>query len=200
MKPRSKLGTVLSLLMLIVGVQTTLPAQGVNALENSQTGASGQGQRQYKLGGAWVGHSASPSWTWTALQIPTNPEATEAAIRVNFTSYGPELAGLAASFGADSWSDFAGQAVIIDRDTERWTLVGYAQAKGPNNELQIRAIAVAFGTLQFTGPDEDVIHATLTVYPAAADADGDGMPDPGAVPVATFPGITETGRRVPILQ
>ena len=78
--------------------------------------------------------------------------------------------------------------------------MGYAQAKGPNNELQIRAIAVAFGTLQFIDPDHDVIHVTVTVYPASADADGDGMPDPGAVPVITIPGITETGQRVPILQ
>ena len=166
----------------------------------SQSGASSQHQGQYKLGGAWVGHSALPSWTWTALQIPTNPEGTEAVLRVNFTSYGAELAGLVASFGADSLSDFVGHEVMINRDAARWTLVGYAQAKGPNNELQVRAIVVAFGTLQFIGPDQDVIHATLTVYPAAADADGDGIPDPGAVPVATFPGITETGRRVPILQ
>lgn len=89
---------------------------------------------------------------------------------------------------------------MIDRDTARWTVVGYAQAKGAGNERQIRAIVVAFGTLQFTGPDQDVVHATLTVYPAAADVDGDGLPDPGAVPVVTIPGIVETGRRVPILQ
>lgn len=195
-----KLGEVSILLMLLCGMQIVVSAQSVNSRENSQTGASDQVQRQYKLGGGWVGHSALPAWTWTALQIPTNSEGTEAALRVNFTSYGAELAGLVASFGADSLSDFAGQEVMINRDTARWTLVGHAQAKGPNKELLVRAIVVAFGTLQYIGPDQDVIHATLTVYPAAADADGDGMPDPGAVPVATFPGITETGRRVPILQ
>ena len=160
--------------------------------------ASDQGQGHYKFGAAWVGHTALGSWT--ALQTPINPDATEAVIRVNFTSYGVDLADLAAAFGADSWSDLVGQAVMINRDTERWTLVGYAQAKGPNNELQIRAIAIAFGTLQFIDPDHVVIQTTLTVYPAAADADGDGMPDPGAVPVITIPGITETGQRVPIFQ
>lgn len=165
----------------------------------TQTGASNQSQGQYKLGGGWVGH-APGLWTWTALQTPINPAATEAVLRVNFTSYGADLAGLAAAFDADSVSDLVGQEVMINPDTARWTLVGYAQARGPNNELQIRAIVVAFGTLQFIDPDHDVIHATISVYPASADADGDGMPDPGAAPVVTIPGITETGQRVSILQ
>jgi hypothetical protein len=165
----------------------------------TQTSASNQSQMQYKLGGGWVGH-APGLWTWTALQTPINLAATEAVLRVNFTSYGADLAGLVAAFGADSLSDLVGQEVMINRDTARWTLVGYALATGPNNELQIRAIVVAFGTLQFIDPNHDVIHATITVYPASADTDGDGMPDPGAVPVVTIPGITETGQRVSILQ
>ena len=179
--------------MLTVGVTLA------GLLGTTQASASNQGQGTYKLGGGWVGHSAG-LWTWTALQTPINPEATEAVLRVNFTSYGADLAGLAAAFGADSWSDLAGQEVMINRDTARWTVVGYAQATGPNNERQIRAIIVAFGTLQFLDLNHDVIHATVTVYPASADADGDGMPDPGAVPVITIPGITETGQRVLIVQ
>jgi hypothetical protein len=161
--------------------------------------ASNQGQGNYKLGGSWVGHAAG-LWTWTAIQTPMDPGATEAALRVKFTSYGVDLADLGSAFGADSWSDLVGQEVMINRDTARWTLVGYAQARGPNNELQIRAIAVAFGTLQFSDPDHYTIDATIVVYSAAADADGDGMPDPGAVPVFTIPGIVENGQRVPILQ
>ena len=197
MNARMKVGTVLLLLMVIGGIQNVVSAQSVSS---SQTGASDQGQRQYKLGGAWVGHSASPAWTWNALQIPTNAEAREGALRVHFTSYGADVAGLIASFGADSLSDFVGREVMIDRETARWTVVGYAQAKGGNNDLQIRAIVVAFGTLQFTGPDQDVIHATLAIYPAGADADGDGLPDTGAAAVITIPGIIEAGRRVPIVQ
>lgn len=168
-------------------------------LSITQTGASNQGQGSYKLGGGWVGHSAA-LWTWTALQTPINPEATEAVLRVNFTSYGADLAGLAAAFGADSWSDLVGQEVMINRDTAQWTVVGYAQATAPNNERQIRAIVVAFGTLQFIDLNHDVIHATITVYPASADADGDGMPDAGTTPVITIPNITETGQRVLISQ
>lgn len=165
----------------------------------TQTAASSDGEGQYKLGGGWVGH-APGLWTWTALQTPINPTATEAVLRVNFTSYGADLASLAAAFGADSVSDLVGKEVMINRDTARWTLVGYAQARATNNELQIRAIVVAFGTLQFIDPNHDVIHATITVYPASADADGDGMPDAGTSPVITTPGITETGQRVSILQ
>jgi len=180
-------------LLLTVGVTLA------GLLPTTQTGASNQGQGNYKLGGGWVGHAAG-LWTWTALQTPINAEGTEAVLRVNFTSYGADLAGLAAAFGGDSWSDLAGQEVMINRDTARWTIVGYAQAKGPNNERQIRAIVVAFGTLQFIDLNHDVIHVTVTVYPASADADGDGMPDAGATPVITIPDITETGQRILISQ
>jgi hypothetical protein len=160
--------------------------------------SAGASQRQSRLGGSWIGHSVLG--TWTALQIPTNPEGTQGALRVNFTSYGANVAGLAASFGADSLSDFVGEEVMIDRDTAQWRLVGYAQAKGPGNEVQIRAILVGFGTLRFIDADHYMIDATLTAYPAAADADGDGLPDSGAGPVVTIPGIVETGQRVRILQ
>lgn len=167
-------------------------------LFNSNVQSQSNPNAHMKLGGAWVGHTAVGSWT--LLQTPINSEATEAILRVSFTSYGTDLAGLAAAFGADSWSDLVGQAVMINRNTDRWTLVGYAQAKGPNNELQIRAIAVAFGTFQFVDPDHGVVHTTLTVYPASADADGDGMPDAGTTPMVTIPGIIETCQRVQILQ
>ena len=79
----------------------------------TQTVASNQSQGQYKLGGGWVGH-APGLWTWTAIQTPINPAATEAVLRVNFTSYGADLAGLAAAFGADSVSDLVGQEVMIN--------------------------------------------------------------------------------------
>jgi hypothetical protein len=165
--------------------------------------AHNQGQGHYKVGGGWVGRASvgdTALASWTATQAPLNPQATKAAVRVKFTSYGADLAGLAAAFGADSWSDLVGEDVMINGDTAQWTLVGYAQARGPNNDLQIGAIAVAFGTFQFVDPDHAVLNTTLTVYPASADADGDGMPDPGATPVITIPNITETAQRVLILQ
>jgi hypothetical protein len=180
-------------------IMLTLGVTLAGLLAITQTGASNQSEGQYRLGGGWIGHAAG-LWTWNALQTPINSEATEATLRVNFTSYGTDLAGLAAAFGADSLSDLVGQEVMINRDTARWTLVGYAQATGPNNERQIRAIVIAFGTLQFIDPNHDVIHATITVYPASADVDGDGMPDAGATPVITIPNITETGQRVLALQ
>ena len=53
------------------------------------------------------------------------------------------------------------------------------------------------GTLKFTGPDNMVVNYTIDVYPAAADADLDGYPDPGAVPVVTIPGVNPA-KRVPV--
>jgi hypothetical protein len=111
------------------------------------------------------------------------------------------MAGLVAKFGADSFSDFVGEGLMFNRDTSQWTLVGYALAQSTlGHPPAIKLILVAVGTWQFTDLDHAVLQYTVTVYPAAADGDGDGMPDPGAVAAVTIPNVMDTAQRVPILQ
>jgi hypothetical protein len=160
------------------------------------TAASNEGQGRYKLGGAWVGKGAGT--VWQNIVTPLDPQGQTAALNVKFASLSPDLVGLGAAFGADSFSDFVGQAEMINRDTDVWTLVGYGQSHA--NGLQIRAIVVTFGTLKFTDNDHAVLTYTITVYPAEADADGDGMPDAGATPVVTIPNVIDTAQRVPIIN
>jgi hypothetical protein len=162
------------------------------------TAATYPGQPQYKFGGTFIGKGAGT--VWTALQIPKSADGLTAALRVNYTSFGADIAALGAAFGGETWSDFVGEAVMINRDTMKWTLVGYAQAPGPQKEQMIKGIAVVFGTMQYSDADHAVLHYTTTMYPAAADADHDGVPDPGATPAVTIPDITDTAQRVPIFQ
>jgi hypothetical protein len=121
--------------------------------------------------------------------------AREATLHVKFTTYSIQMAGVAAKFGADSFSDFVGEVVMINRTTGKWTLVGYGLKQA--NPPTIGLILVAFGTFEFTDPAHAILRYTVNVFPAAADADGDGMPDPGAVPPIAFP-VIDTAQRVPI--
>jgi len=155
----------------------------------------------YKLGGGFIGSGGGI--IWTAFQIPLDPAGRTAAIRVNPITYGADLAGLSAMFGADSMTEFTGAAQMISRDTAKGTFMGYGVKQG--NPPQICLIEVYTWTLKFTGPDSFVVNFTCDVYPGPAnilglpnaDADGDGFPDPGVAPVSSFPG-TGTAKRVPL--
>jgi hypothetical protein len=163
---------------------------------------AGMNQRHYRLGGAWIGKGAGT--VWTAVHSPLDPEAQTMAGQVNFQSYGLDTAGLIAAFGGDRMSGFVGETKMINRDTGKWTLVGYVLAG--QNPPQIVAILVPHGTFQYIDRDHAVLNYTYDVYearpgyPFAADADGDGMPDPGAKPVATYLNVIDTVQRVPILR
>lgn len=152
------------------------------------------GPVHYRLGGGWIG--ASDVGAWNALQVPLDSAGKTEAIRVSLISYTDQTAGLLAFSGANSVSDMTGEGAMTGPDTAKWTLVGYGLAAG--NPPVIRQIWVAAGTLKFTGPDTFNNSYTLTVYPAEADADGDGFPDPGATPLVSIPGITGSAKRVPL--
>jgi hypothetical protein len=153
-------------------------------------------QRHYQMGGSWVGKGNGT--VWTALHAPLNPEADANASQVQFQSYGADIAGLIAAFGGDRMSEMTGEGKMINRDTAKWTLVGYVKAG--ENPPQIVAIIIGHGTWKYTDRDHAVLNYTIDTYPAAADADGDGMPDPGATPAVTTPNVIDTAQRVPILR
>jgi len=151
-------------------------------------------QGQHKFGGAWIGGNGEGS-IWNALQIPKNPTGLTCGVRVNTTMYGESFAGLLTAFGADSTTEAVGEMEMISHDTAKYGMVFYLQQQG--NPPTLRAIAVMTGTLQFTGPDNFFVDYIIDVYPASADSDLDGYPDPGAVPAATIPGL-DLAKRVPI--
>lgn len=169
----------------------------VGLLTLALTAASAQSQGQSKLGGAWLGIKSDGGHRWTCIVAPLDSAAREAALHVKFTIHSPQMAGLLANFGADSFSDFVGESRMINRTTAKFTLVGYALKQG--NPPAIKLIYVGFGTWEFTNATHAVLQYWINVYPAEADADGDGMPDPGSAPMFPPIPITDTALRVPIL-
>ena len=89
---------------------------------------------------------------------------------------------------------------MINSDTGRWTLLSHAQLtpRQPGDPLVTKAILISYGTWTYTSEDTAVLNYTINVYPAAADADGDGFPDGNAQPAMAIP-VVDTAKRVPIL-
>jgi len=160
---------------------------------------TGFGPKHYQPGGAWVGGGGG--LLWSSLQVPMDPFGQTWAARPIVKHFDAQYAGLLAAFGADNLSDAVGEARMISADTARWTLMAYAQLtpNQPGDLLQTTAIIIYSGTWKYTSDDTAVLNYTINVYPASADADGDGYPDPDTQPVLTIPGIVNTARRVPIL-
>jgi hypothetical protein len=158
-------------------------------------------QRQCQLGGGWIGNNGAGN-IWSALQIPLDPAGRTAALRIHLPIYNADFAGLLAAVGADSASDAVGEVKMVRRDTARYQTVFYLHVQG--NPPTLRAIALNAGTVRFTGPDNFEVAYTIDVYPVNvpglpnADADADGLPDPGTTPLVTIPGL-DTAKRVPAL-
>jgi hypothetical protein len=146
----------------------------------------------YRLGGGWIG--GHPGFVWNLQQIPLDPLGQTEAFRVIALQWGTDFAGLLTGFGADSVTDCVGEGRMISHDTAKWQCVGYAQVAG--NPPTTTAILVYAGTFKFTARDRAAVVYALNVFPAGADADGDGYPDAGAQPAVTIP-VTDTAKRVP---
>ena len=154
------------------------------------------GPNHYRLGGAFLSDPARGGGTyWSAFQAPLDSAGKTAALRVNVLTYGPSGAGLLAAFGADTITELVGQAVMIDNDTAQGAIAGYLLKQGVPPEL--KAIWVFEGVLEWTGPNSYEAIGINKLFLPSADANGDGLPDPGATPVAESPMHDFVNRIVP---
>jgi hypothetical protein len=152
----------------------------------TQTASSTGDAKSVKLEGAWIGNTPGlglTTWVWTP-----DPSGRRASCIVHPISLDPAFL---ASLGADSVSAFPVEAVMTGPNRGTVTEVAY-----PLNAGQIVGIVLISGTFEFTSPYRMEIVQQLALYPAAADADGDGLPDPGTAPVMTIPATT-FGTRLP---
>jgi len=72
-------------------------------------------------------------------------------------------------------------------DALETTMIGYATKASENAPDEVVTINIANVTWRITGPDTNEGEATLMMYLASQDGDGDGFPDEGEKPVACMP-------------
>ena len=156
--------------------------------------AGDTGSGAYKLEGAWIAKVPGTAGQWTYVMVPDPSGKTAAghgSIDVGFV-LSPELV-------ADYQSPLLIQAVMTGPKTAVSTSVWYGirrlSSPGPNGEnAEVVYIGTSHGTTTYVAPGKAVGLHALSFYLPTADADGDGLPDAGATPVAYVELPTEETR------
>jgi hypothetical protein len=89
----------------------------------------------------------------------------------------------------DSVTDLISDEVVTGRNTSESTGVGYGLSGG-----EIALIFVDHSRFIHVSPVEKHNTHQTSIYLAAADADNDGLPDPGAMPVMVLPSTSISKR------
>jgi hypothetical protein len=128
-----------------------------------------------RLGGTFVGNGASGLWTSTAA--PLDPAGQKSTVRI----YGVAMPGfvpLMAALQADTFTEMVGQQELVSQKTAKYRVIGYP-TQGPT----IKAIFEMTGLITFETQNKCFVTYTLNVFAPTADANQDGLPDPGSTPI-----------------
>jgi hypothetical protein len=98
----------------------------------------------------------------------------------------------------DRGSHWVSQTVRTGPDTFETTMLQYGTRSREQMPHELVTIGISQSTWRITGPDTKEGEATFAGYLASQDADGDGFPDEGEVPVSCSP-FTFTGRRLRVM-
>ena len=157
-----------------------LPAAGASlALAGGKDDHPDDPRRCFRLGGSFIGRDATGDLL-NLVQIPLDPEGKTAATHVMLPEYPLYVAGLLASYGADSLTNYVGEAKMTSFDTAKQTALGYAVASG--NPPVIKVIHHVSGTMRFLDADTIMYSYISTMYLASADGFPSGNPVLGPLP------------------
>jgi hypothetical protein len=159
------------------------------------TGVFAQDAGAFKLEGAWIARVTSfnggpwPYLTQWSYVVTADPSGRRGTIHGSVDVPFPGVPG-------DYVTPIIGEVIQTGPETAIDNSIWYHVLKAsPVN--QIVAIGTAKGEWRQLGPDkvETTIH--FAIYEASADTNGDGIPGPGATPIAAFT-VTTVDTRVPL--
>jgi hypothetical protein len=135
-----------------------------------------------KLEGAWVARVVEVpggQWSYVVSPDPSGRRATGHGT-IDVGLYVPGIDEL-----ADGPSPLLIDVVMTGPDTAKFNSIWYGLKKvsGGMTTAEVAYIGVNWGELKFVAPNKLEGTHNIEYYLPSADADHDGMPDPGAVPV-----------------
>lgn len=174
----------------IVVVLATVAAALLITTQGAWTKSNGGAK---KLEGAWIAKSTTSPVQGSYVLTPSDPSGQHATLS-GMIQVGIPIGVLLPEFAdAELYGDFVGEAVMTGPDTANYSMVGYSRTKlDPPTpfQQQVVVIWVDSGQIKFTGPGKAQVTHRVAYYHPAADADGDGLPDPGQSPVVCLPATT----------
>jgi hypothetical protein len=137
--------------------------------------------------------------TFTRTVIPTDPLGNTMTGIYKARNVDPTIGR---SFDADHMSDYVGNMVRTGPNTWASTGISYGTKKVQGSPRpEIVYIAIVEATMTYTDDAKtEVLTGTFAFYSPGDDADGDGFPDEGAMPIWSGPLPTTTATRMPMVS
>jgi hypothetical protein len=175
---------------------TILAAAGGTLLILSQSAWGDQHGNSAKLEGAWVAKMPGTPFQWNYVLTPTEPCGQRATLWGTFTIPIPgALYGLPTQYQPEELSVISGEVVMTGRNEAKGTVIWWGLKNTVPGDpaypiKQVVHIGVNSFTLSFTAPGKAQVTHHMKFYDPSADANGDGLPDPGQKPVFPVPPTT----------
>ena len=146
--------------------------------------------QEYSLAGSWT--IANPDHLILTIS-PRDPAGVSSVTGMAVTP-DPTFGGAFPQATASALA--CGTAIRTGPNTDQFRVVRHA-IKADTPRPTIQGIVVVEETTTLTGPDEMEFHdVTISLYSAAADKDGDGLPDADELPIMVVAAPTSQAKRI----
>ncbi len=154
----------------------------------TQSAWTDRNHEPFKLEGTWIARlQATPPQSWIYSFSPSDPSGREATFQGMNIVGDPTFGGVFPE--AQQSMAFAGKAVVTGRDEASYTVANYG-IKKVGAATEVVYIGLDSGTIRRISPGKTQVDHYLAIFLAAQDADGDGLPDKGQVPIACVPFVS----------
>jgi len=161
----------------------------------TQAAWSDREDQPFKLQGSWVATVPGTPLSWMYTFAPSDPSGQEAALHANL--HLADATALGAFPEAEYVSGCIGEAAVTRPNQAAFTTLYYGMKKGVALPEKVY-IVLDSGTIKKTGPSQTEVSHNFGVYLPGQDADGDGLPDKGQVPIACVSYVS-LDTRLPLL-